>query len=276
MATRYRFRGCAFGAAGRVGRPFSEVIEVQAATTLPQIGGHGSARSVDFRHRDLLRFACAYSEVTGTQHGTDGDAARITYSTRISSVIEDLNIHDMIRADRVVANLVSTYGPDCDGEPSVRLIGTHFENLKIAGIPIEVDLAFDFFDRHHRHSALAAAYRNDEAARGLIDRLSLSHRANEAPAHILKWFNPSPVGNRDLPHSRGITTTSLVRDLRPARAGLDCWGHVIHIQGFGTIRLAELEVSKVTRKLTMIEVTMGSPCDADITCCDVVDGGDGY
>ena len=275
MASRFRFRGSAFGAAGRIGRPFSEIIEVQAPSTIAKFGGHGSGRSVDFHHRDLLRFRLAHTAVTGSHHATNGDEKRLTFSTRVAAIVEGLNIHDMVTADRVVAMLVSTYTPESDGEPSVHLIGSHFENLRIAGIPIDVDLAVDVFDKHHTHRALATAYQNDQPTRDLIDRLSLSHRAKEAPAHILRWFNPSS-GSRELPASRGITSTSLVRSMTPARPGLDCWGHVIHIPGFGTIRLAEVDISRTTRNLTMIQVNMGSPCEADLSVCDVIDGGEDY
>ena len=275
MASRFRFRGSAFGAAGRIGRPFSEIIEVQAASTIAKFGGHASARSADFHHRDLVRFRLAHTAVTGSSHATNGDATKLTYSTRVAAIVEGLNIHDIVTADRVVAMLVSTYTPTSDGEPSVHVIGSHFENLRIAGIPVDVDLAVDVFDRHNTHGSLSAAYESDQTTRDLIDRLSLSYRAKEAPAHILRWFNPS-TGGKQLPASRGITSTSLVRGLSPAKPGLDCWGHVIHIPGFGTIRLAEIEISKTTRNLTMIQINMGSPCDAELAFCDVIDGGDDY
>jgi hypothetical protein len=275
LASRFRFRGSAFAAAGRIGRPFSEIIEVQAASTIAKFGGHAAAHSADFRHRDLVRFHLAHTAVTGSSHATNGDDKKLTFSTRIAAIIEGLNIHDIVTADRVVAMLVSTYTPESDGEPSVHLIGSHFENLRVAGIPIDVDLAIDVFDKHHTHRALAGAYQNDPSARELIDKLSLSHRAKEAPPHILRWFNPSS-GSRELPATRGITATSLVRGMTPAKPGLDCWGHVIHIPGFGTVRLAEVEISKTTRNLTMIQVNMGSPCEAELAFCDVIDGGDDY
>ena len=277
MPSRFRFHGYAIGAAGRISKPFSELIEVQAASALPQLGGRGSARSACFQYREILKFDLAHTEVTGSRcdGDCDDDRKEASFSTRITSTVEGLNILDMVTADRVVATLSSTYTAASDGEPSVKLIGTHFENLRIAGIPVDVDLAVDVFDGHDTHRALAHAYKTDDGVRELVDRLTLKHRAKEAPAHILRWFSPAEGGS-ELPASRGITAVSLVRDLAPRRSGLDCWGHVVHIKGFGTIRLAEVEVSKVTRTVNMIQVDLDCPYKGQLMLGSIADGGDDY
>lgn len=278
MPSRFRFHGYAIGAAGRISKPFSEPIEVQAASALPQLGGQGSARSSSFKYRDILQFDLAHTEVTGSPCDSDCDdnnSNGASFGTRVTSTVEGLNILNMVTADRVVATLSSTYTAASDGEPSVRLIGTHFENLRIAGIPVDVDLVCDVLDSFDTHRALAQAYRTDDRVRDLVDRLTLKHRAAEAPAHILRWFNPSKGGN-ELPASRGITAVSLVRSLAPQRAGLDCWGHVIHVEGFGTVRLAEVEISKVTRTVNMIQVDLDCPYKGQVMLCSIADGGDDY
>lgn len=273
MASRFHFRGSAIGAAGRISSPFCEIIEVQAASALPQIGGHGTARSVAFKHGEFLQFQLAHTEVTGTP--CDCDDIPVSHNSRITSTVEGLNILGMITADRVVATLASTYTPTSDGEPSVRLIGTRFENLRIAGTPVEVDLAADVFDQFDTHRALSQAYKTNDAVRGLVDQLTLKHRAKEAPPHIMRWLNPMEGGS-ELPSSRGITSISLVRGLAPRGGGLDCWGHVIHVPGFGTIRLAELEISKTTRTINMIQVDIDCPHKAQLMLCSVADGGEDY
>jgi hypothetical protein len=138
-----------------------------------------------------------------------------------------------------------------------------------------VDLAVDFYDRFDTLRTLAHAYKTDESVRALVDQLTLKHRAKEAPAHILRWFSASEDGG-ELPTSRGITSLSLVRGLSPRRAGLDCWGHVIHVEGFGTIRLAEVEISKVTRNVNMIQVDLDCPYKGQVMACSIADGGDDY
>lgn len=275
MPSRFRFHGYAIGAAGQIRKPFSEVIEVQAASALPQIGGHGSARTAHFKYREILQFELAHTEVTGGPCDCDRDSDKTSFSTRINSTVEGLNILGMVTADRVVATLSSTYTAASDGEPSVRLIGTRFENLRIAGIPIDVDLATDLLDRYDTHRSLAAAYKADDKIQSLIDQLSLKDRASEAPPYILRWLS-ALEGRGELPATRGITPISLVRGLEPKGAGLDCWGHIIHLPGFGTIRLAEIEISAKTRNVNMIQVDLDCPYKGQIMLCSIADGGDDY
>ena len=282
---RFRFRGSAFGAAGQITRPFHEVIEVQAATTLPQIGGHGTARSVDFRHRHILRFDVAHTQVTGSRYGSERDDEAI-YSTRVSSVIEGLNIADVITADRVVAMLVTTYGPGFGGEPSVNLVGTHFDNLRIGGVRIEVDLCTDIFDHHSTHKSLSEAYESgaseamdrhprEGGIRRFIDRLTLKEHPKKGDPKFAPWITDHVHEENKLPQSRGATALSLVRGLNPEPLGVECCGHMLRVPGFGIIRLAELEIFKHTRVLTMVQVRMGSPCAGDVAIAGANDGGDG-
>src|SRR5580704_12595377 len=113
MPGRFRFKGNAIGVGGHISAPFNETIEIQAASALPDIGGYGSATSVDFRHRGILSFRRANSEVFGSKcAGEDGEPDEAGFSTRIRATVEGLNILDMVTADRVVASVAATYKPD--------------------------------------------------------------------------------------------------------------------------------------------------------------------
>ncbi len=273
MPSRFRFQGSAIGVAGRIREPFQEMIEVQAATALPQIGGYGAARSAHFRYRELLRFELAHSVVTGSlleEESVDGHPA---HSTLIRTVVEGLNVMDMVTADRVVASLVSTHRAEPDGEPHVSIAGTRFENLRIAGVPVEVPLATDLLDRYDTHRAFREAYRTDSAVRSLFDDTTLKQRYHEAPSVIQRWFHRPPDDDKELPETKGITTFSLARRVEPRGGPLECWGHVIHIEGFGTIRLAEIEISRFTRHITMIEIDLGCPVKGKVVVCSSEDGG---
>lgn len=270
MPSRFRFQGHAIGAGGRIHNPFQEIIEIQAAAALPEIGGYGSSRSSSFRYREILQFDLAHSEVTGSLSGNGG---KPVHNTLIKTTVEGLNIMGMVTADRVVANLVSVHDGEGDGEPSVKLAGTRFENLKIAGVPVKVDLALDVFDRLHTHSHVRNAYRTDQHFRALFDDLTLKRRLQEAPERVRRWFYRPAENDGEMPQTKGVTSLSLVRRLEPERPEFQCWGHVIHIDGFGSIVLAELQLTQFTRRLTMVRVNLGSPVEGDATICSVEDGG---
>ena len=91
----------------------------------------------------LISFKSGHTRVIGAQikNKTDvfGDdhAGWVTMST---AVLEGLNVVDILTADRVVA-AVSTEHPLNDGDvPKVTFLGSRFENLRIGGYPVEVEI----------------------------------------------------------------------------------------------------------------------------------------
>jgi len=271
LSSRYRFHGFAVAAAGRIDKPFTELIEAQAATALPQLGGHGTARVAAFKRREALQFDLALSEVTGED--CDCEINGWSAATRLQSTIEGLNIMGMVTADRVVANLVSTTTGRSDGEPSVKLLGTRFEGLKIAGVPVEVDLSTSVLDRYDTHSSLTEAYRADGDVRKMLDAAMLRGKKAEVPEHVSRWFRHTKETD-DLPHFGGTTSVSLVRNITPGKPGLRHWGHVVHVDGFGTVRLAEVDISRRTRVVNMIQVEFDCPYEGKMMCLSVGDGGE--
>ncbi len=271
MPTRFRYRGSAFGAAGTLTTPFNEIIPTQASSHLADIGGYGTAHSENFAHRNVLRFDRAYTEVTGSQTHPEGP----TYSTLVKATVEGLNIMGMITADRVVANLVSTYVHGPDAEPAVNLIGSRFENLKIAGIPVKVTLNLDVLDKYRHHKQLKEAYKTDKSVRDLFgdDELRKSHPT--APEEVKEFLDAPPPGKKgeEMPHYEGVSLVSIVRKLEPEGNAFKCFGHVVHIEGFGTIRLGEVRICNKTRHLSMIQVRFGCPVEGNGSVSVVDDGG---
>lgn len=276
MPSRFRFHGHAIGAGGRINHPFHEFIEIQAASALPDIGGHGSARSSDFRYRDILRFHHAQTEVTGSK--SENAHGKPVHKSLMRSRVEGLDIMGMVTADRVEARLVSFTTDEPDGELCFKFTGSYFENLKIAGVPVKVHLAVEEFDRLCTHRHLAESFRKKEKGEfyGVFQKLTLKETLKEAPERVQRGFQQAPEQGADLPHIGGVTCLSLVKQLEPERKEFPCWGHIIFIEGFGTVHLAELAVSKLGRRLTMIRVNLGSPVDGDVSVVAVDGNGTPY
>lgn len=271
MPSRFRFKGSAYAAAGVLRTPFKEIIPTQASSNLADVGGHGSGRSENYRHRDIVRFDVAHTEVTGSR--THLDAPTPTYSTLVKSTVEGLNIMGMITADRVVANLVSTYVHGPDAEPAVNLIGSRFENLRIGGIPVKVCLNLDVLDRYRHHKKLREAYKTEKSVRDIFGDDDLKKRHATAPPEVKEFLDPPPEDDSEMPHLNGVSRVSIVRKLEPECNAFECFGHVIHIEGFGTIRLGEVQICKLTRALTMIQVRFGCPVEGDGSFVSAEDGG---
>jgi len=267
----FRFKASALAATGRIRSPLDEVIDIHAASVLGSLGGFASARAVDFRHREFLSFASASTEVIGTETRIAED--HVVAETLARATIEGLNIMQMITADRVVANIASHVDSRGNGEPEVRLLGSRFEKLRIAGIPVEIDLATDLLDGAPRQSDLRGKWHSS----GLGDIFAgstLRDCLRDAPPHVTRLFRRQAGDETVMPERLGVTRMSAVRNIIPESEELKCFGHVIHVPGFGTIRLAELEISYSTRALTMIEVDLGCPVQGDLVLCAVADGTD--
>jgi len=68
MAKRtFHYHASAHALSGQFWRPFQRVIEVQAPTTLPSIGGVGKSRVDNFRLDDLVSFKAGYTHVLGSK-----------------------------------------------------------------------------------------------------------------------------------------------------------------------------------------------------------------
>src|SRR6266851_5018301 len=52
----FHYHACAHAFSGRFTRPFDHLIDVQAASSLPIIGGHGNSRVENFQFREFVSF----------------------------------------------------------------------------------------------------------------------------------------------------------------------------------------------------------------------------
>src|ERR1700676_4478314 len=119
--------------------PLAQMIKPQAFTKLPERGGYLSQHAHDYRLEGIVSFRSAYTQGAGNRDVKPGHG----FSTITTSVMEDLNVLDVVTADRVVAQ-ISTEHPLVGYVPHITFLGTRFENLRIAGHKVELDLDCNF------------------------------------------------------------------------------------------------------------------------------------
>ncbi|MGA8270762.1 MAG: hypothetical protein WB919_04330 [Candidatus Sulfotelmatobacter sp.] len=207
----------------------------------------------------LISFKAAHTRVSGSQLQNKRDVLGNDHSgwvTQSTSVLEGLNVVDVLTADRVVAQ-VSTTHPMVDGHvPRVTFLGTRFENLRIAGYPVEVvlnlgicgakpegDLTYlqdtDFLDR------VQSQYDGIADAKGLPESLEKQYDAKIAYIDDLKKRarNGSGDARNDGRNGYSKLQCSLVKSIGPIPIpGVRTFGNMIFIPDFGTVSLAEIEV----------------------------------
>jgi len=177
--------------------------------------------------------------------GTRSSKVGYGWVTLATSVVTGLNVHDMVTADLVFAQ-VSTEHPLEGYVPSVTFLGTRFENLRIGGR--ELEPVFDLGICGPKPDG-DKPYLQDP---GFLSRVSQQYeRINSVPG-LPDWarqqyhWDPAAVGQT------GKVECSLVANVAQAAPGTS-FGPSVRVPGFGKVSLATLAVDRAFH-LTMVGV----------------------
>jgi hypothetical protein len=264
---RYIVQGDAIGASGQINHPFHDIISVQAASALTSDGGFSTARVDGFRYKEIFSFASAYTQITGSEPHTG------VFETLSLSVVEKLNILDVVTCDRVVARVTAKY-PGDRGEgampsPETSIVprGSYFERLRIGTEFFErLEVAPDCFcqPEYACWSGLLKALESNEK-RTLLQPLSLPVPGpNGKPAPLLYGGKaPSVLGF-------GIALR------KPKNEGELGEPLCIEVPQFGTVHLGEFFCYPDARQLTMLRVELGCPVGGGLSIAIGGGGGTPY
>jgi len=256
---------------GNLSLPLAQEIKPQAYAKLHERGGYLSEHAHDYRLEGAISFRAAYTQVAGNLDPKAGHG----WSTLATSVIEGLNVLDVVTADRVVAQISADH-PLSGYVPSVTLLGTRFENLRISGHPVTLDLDPHLLGPKPDGDA---PYTSDPGFRQRVtSQYQRIQGSKGLPAEVLARYNQLPAS----PENQESIECSLVNQASGSYPGQSC-GHVIDIPNFGTIYLATLRleqsdfqhgVPKQTLiKLTMIEFKLGCLANGTAQAADAVVNG---
>jgi hypothetical protein len=255
---------------GHIQRPFDRPIPVQAAVSLPPVGGYVEARGrkdpKDAEVNSIVSFEAAYSHVSGSKKKDNG-----AFTTMATSTVENFNVLDIFTADRLVAQ-ISVDHPAEGYIPKVSLVGTQFENVRIGGNRVEIILDLDIC----RHSN-KAEYPDQ---RCMYDRQFLAkvgdqyRRINDAKS-MPDWIEDRTVpdwvkdryqwdDSEATLDKKGYVLCSIVKEIRGKFPGKH-YHNILEIPEFGKIFLGELIVDCNSYQLIMTRLELGSPTEACIS-----------
>jgi hypothetical protein len=234
----YRASAVAFG--GQLSRPSPEPLDAQAAVVLPSGGGYDSERSEGYAYREIFRFRMARSQVVG--NFSNGH-----HNTLATTTIEDLNIGDMLTADRVTARVAAVQREGDEGAPEYSLVGSTFVNLRVAGVKVELDYIFG-----RRDSLLG-----ERGSRLLTDFPKIA-KSQE------KLFEPDRKEWLSGAKRQGYFPMSLFSSVR-CDGLAQTKGLSIDVEQFGRIHLGEILASPQGLQLTMFRLELGCPVEGDIS-----------
>ncbi|MGD0831341.1 MAG: hypothetical protein ABR907_10385 [Terracidiphilus sp.] len=254
---RHIYHAEATALGGHLTLPLPHQVEFQAHTKLAEQGGYFSQRSEGYRLQSVLSFRSAYSHVAGNRNCKPHGG----WHTLTTTVVEGLNVLEVLTADRVVGQTITEH--PLDGHvPSISFLGTHFENLRICGHRVELDMDYEIFGPR---PAGDAPYTTDA---GFVGRVKSQYdrirQHKELPIELKERYNQlsSTLGASE------AAECSLVNQAAGGYPG-KTFGHVITIPDFGTITLGKLTVKheephektgapkRTTFNLKMIELKLG-------------------
>lgn len=226
-AFQFLYHANAFALSGQFTRPAKHSVEVQAGVSLPPSGGHGQASVGNFAVENLVRFERAYTHVSGSQD------ANKHYTSHITAVLEGLNVLDVVTADRVVARLASDHDP-AKREGHIICLGSRFDNLRVAGCEVKVEFDHGLFLKNKTHADLAKNVASLKKSGRIADE------------------------------SHGVVICSLAKSVEVKCPGIEVNGHVITVEQFGNIHVAEVISVQGAKTVCMLRFKLGSPHQGDL------------
>jgi hypothetical protein len=259
MAKRkHTYHAEAFALSGQMHLPIKKEVKPVAYSKISDTkGGYLCQQHEDFRLERVISFSSAHTHVAGNYD----DKPSHGWVTLATSVIENLNVLDIVTADRIVTQICTDHPPE-GYVPTITFLGSRFENLRIAGYPIDVKLDLSFLGSKPANDA---PYSDDD---GVIDYVKTQHSRVQAgtclPPEVLKRYTLP----NEFPKKKRSIECSLAHQAEGDYPGKS-FGHVIDVPHFGKIYLATLNIEesdfdsktgipkKTEFTLNMIEMQMG-------------------
>jgi hypothetical protein len=247
---------------GKLDRPIEQKIEPQAQVALKSLRGTHLNRFVeDVSIEGLISFKTGHTRVSGSR-----SKKHKGWVTLSASIMEDLNVFEVITADRVVAQVSTEHplGPDPqypDHVPRVTFLGTQFTNLQVSGFPLKLTLDLGICGDRPEHDIpyvkdsrfLSAIRKQVESIREAPDLpKTLKEKYDKRRGEIDTLMRN---GNRDLKDNVNEIKIqcSLVKSIDISEIpipGIQAFGNVLVIPEFGVVTLAEVEVGTERADLT--------------------------
>ena len=267
---------------GRLSRPVELISERQARVSLSdERGGHLVRGMKRYSADGLISFQSGYTSVSGSY---SEEHAWVTLST---SVLEDLNVLDVITAERVVAQ-VFTEHQNKDSVPKVTFLGTRFENLRVGGYAVQVELDLGICGDKPEDGR---SYLEDRSFLTRIRHQSMSiFRADDLPRDLREKYD-SKIAYIDVLRERAnghdergvheLLECSLIKSIAPIPIpGVRTIGNLILIPDFGFVSLADVEVGLISTEglvtpkrieftLKMLHIRMGCIAHGTIVAAGV-------
>jgi hypothetical protein len=222
---------------GHLKRPIEQKIEKHAPVALTdRRGGHLVRVAEDVSIEGLITFTKGKTRVSGSRSLKNN--GWITLST---SILEGLNVFEVITADRLVSQ-VSTEHPYDDGHfPHVTFLGTQFDNLRVSGFPVTLKINLGICgerpqgDRSYlQDSTFLEEVRKQTASIAEAEGLPIELKDKyEKKLRCIQNLISNPNGSGKGSHEPKVTCSLIESIGEIPIKGVRSFGHVMVIPEFG-------------------------------------------
>ncbi len=258
---------------GFITHPFQKIVPSQASVALPAVGGFATTRTGAFNFEEIVSCRAAYTRVSGGQAAQDAP-----FTTSVTSVVEGLNILELITAERIVAQ-ISVDHPLDGGLPQISFTGSHFEGLKIGGCAASLTL-----NAKLQECGRAAGVSPTPIAWPLFQETGAQQAAK-----LIKSVAEAEVGDEGrwlierygwMASGReqkacGPVLCSLVDGVAPGIPGRS-YAHVLEVPEFGRLFFAEIVAFPASVQLSMIRAELGCGTGGSMHAAGAMINGSSY
>lgn len=245
----YFYHAHAIALGGRLGANLDPITVPNGSCALAVTGGGSSADTPAFNFSGI-RFQSAKLQVSGGDRSASGVSVHVT---KASAVIQQLNIRDVITADKVEATVTSEYR-DSDYDPTTVVEGS-IDGLKIKGNPVTLDICGDICHHYTTFSSMQSDFANKFTQQRVLNCLvGRGMSAEDATSEDLKAAFQAYKAQQVSSSLKPLVVCSLVNSISTNCGGTKQWGPIIVVPDFGTLYLGEVLVWRWMRCLTMFRM----------------------
>jgi hypothetical protein len=262
----YHGNACAYG--GYYTSPVAQNISPQASLSLSPSGGYGSASAPGFQishlGRSIFSFDSATAEVSGEVSSVDGG-----WLTKVTTTLLGLNVAGVVTADKLVAQIQTEHPLDGD-YPTVTFAGSCFENLTVAGQPIDVTLGLDICDQAPGVNGYPCLPCIDDS--DFLTTVAEQYAFMNTPDNLPDWATdqtiPSWIKERYTlvpPLSQRTSVLSTIVQSTSGEFPGTPFGNILDLPGIGRVFLGELLVDGSSYELIMVRLELGCTSSSQLS-----------
>ena len=252
---------------GHITHPFEKIISTEASSSLAQAGGHVNGVHESYRLDPIVAAQKAYSHISGAKNHKTG-----TWTTLTTSVVEHLNVLEVVTADRIVARLAVEH-PAEGYIPKVSFVGAQFINLRVNGHPVNVKLNRSLLHPGHDNFPEKPHIKDEKFIQKVAEHGRRITEAKDAPEWAKTRYGW--IGKPEEHEKRGHVLCSLVEEIEEVHGSTTC-GHVIVVPDFGNLFLGEVSLDHAAFQLTMLRMELGCPAVGNLSMATASSNGRTY